>query len=230
VDVFGIGRLEAAVNNLADQLQELTTRVATLNSTVDSGLSDTRNLINSTNYETRRQLNDAITRLHRPEPQPNPATGHEPDADEKHERHLEALVAAARITNVRLICHRDLWAFLVQNVAHAPHFRVPDKVKALDNGRIRVALSGPSLIAALTVLRGHQSDRTPDEELGNWAQALVLYNALTAALCDLEDGARPEDDQHIDIILDLRNPTPDDADASDGQQPQDDSDDGELNE
>jgi hypothetical protein len=248
VDVFGIGRLEEAVNKLAGELQTLTERVETLNSTVDTGISETRDLINTTNYETRRLLGDAIdttrqdivprieviradiSRLSRPEPQPAPTArpepeeepepepagatepartpiGHESDAEERHEHFLEALVAAARITNVRLICHRDLWAFLVQNVAHARHFRVPDKVKALDNGRIRVVLSGPSLIAALTALRKHQNDRTPDDELGDWAQALVLYTALTDALCGLEEGARPEDDQHIDITLDLCKPT-----------------------
>lgn len=169
-----------------------------------------------------------------------PENRDEPEArDEQescHDRdHLAALLAAARITTVRLDCHRDLWAFLVGKAAGAPHFRLPGKAKDIGNGRCQVALSGPSLIAVLTVLREGRRCPAPGEDPGDWAQANVLYDSISKALRELEDGARAPSDDHVDITIDLRKPAPgpadppaeggpadDDRPAGDGEEPPDD--------
>lgn len=268
---WGNKDLEQAINHLADKLMTLTARVETLNTTVDNGLSETRNLSNASNSETRRLLGDSINqvrqdlaprieviradinRLQRPEPpasatvaapeppepepspEPEPAaepmpeaqptpepqpepeptrapTSQETDADD-YRKHLKALLAAATISTVRLNCHRDLWAFLVDKAAHAAHFRIPGDATDLGHGRTQIELSGPSLIAALTVLWEQRQRRFADEELGDWAQACVLYNSIAAAIQSLKDGARNTSDDHIDVTIDLRNPTPDEVKA-----------------
>jgi hypothetical protein len=136
------------------------------------------------------------------EPQPTSGTCHLDRAE--FDAHCEALRAAASVTSVRLNCHRDLWAFLVDKSAHVAHFRTPGEAVDLGDGRVQVPLSGPSLIAVLTALWEMRClGRTPGERLGDWAQASVLYDSVSAALADLEKGARGGAD-HLDIHIDLR--------------------------
>lgn len=91
------------------------------------------------------------------------------------EAHGKLLQAAAGISAATLNVHRDTWAFLVEHAGQDRHFHIPGDVTA-DGGTVRVDVSGPSLVAALTTLRTvHQA---PAVDPGSAAIARHLYDRI----------------------------------------------------
>ncbi|MBB5121031.1 hypothetical protein [Streptomyces eurocidicus] len=96
--------------------------------------------------------------------------------------HVGLLRAAAGVSAATLVCHRDTWAFLVEQAGQEPHFRVPGRVRAgegADEGMVEVSVSGPSLIAAVTVLARIRDD---SGDPGSRALAWQLYERIAAEL------------------------------------------------
>ncbi|MGK5630546.1 hypothetical protein [Streptomyces sp. URMC 123] len=121
-------------------------------------------------------------------PGPAPAPREDPAESraEAWDRHRRLLGAAAGIAVVPLSCHRDTWAYLVQQAVAQPHFRVPGEVVPGDDGRVRVDLSGPSLIAALTALwETAQGDGAAERGPSDWALAGRIYDRIAAAVEDV---------------------------------------------
>jgi hypothetical protein len=76
----------------------------------------------------------------------------------KEDKHPKLLLAAAGISAAELRVHRDTWAFLVEHAGQDRHFHIPGGVEEKD-GIVKVQVSGPSLVAALTSLRAvHEAD------------------------------------------------------------------------
>jgi len=168
--------------------------------------------INTELVSIRAALND----LTRTIPQPDPAAGPEPEAnDEKSDPssekqpNTEHLKAAAGISVANLQAHRDTWAFLVKHASSDPHFHIPGDVKdAADIVNVRI--SGPSIVAAL--IRLDQVGRTDPSPVTR-AIAGHLYDRLLHAVQDIidnpdrrteaepvkisiDDRAKPVDDDH----------------------------------
>jgi hypothetical protein len=102
-----------------------------------------------------------------------PADG---DQDEgKEDKHPKLLLAAAGISAAELRVHRDTWAFLVEHAGQDRHFHIPGGVEEKD-GIVRVQVSGPSLVAALTSLQAvHQA---ADADPGTAAIAQHVYGRI----------------------------------------------------
>ncbi|WP_367141056.1 MULTISPECIES: hypothetical protein [Streptomyces] len=137
-------------------------------------------------------------------PVPEAATG-----EDTHEKRLER---AAGISAAELICHRDTWAFIVEQAARNAHFRVPGEVSAGKDGAASVVVSGRSLMAILTALhalreQGHAADP------GDCALATKFYERITAVVDTVGPvGHRPqaagraaaETPQRVVIVIDDR--------------------------
>jgi len=91
------------------------------------------------------------------------------------EAHAALLRAAAGISTATLNVHRDTWAFLVEHAGQDRHFHIPGEVTA-DGGTVRVDVSGPSLVAALTTLRAVHQALAVDP--GSAAIARHLYDRI----------------------------------------------------
>ncbi|MCX4431541.1 hypothetical protein [Streptomyces mirabilis] len=93
--------------------------------------------------------------------EPAPAVEQSPVEDHeegKEDKHPKLLLAAAGISAAELRVHRDTWAFLVEHAGQDRHFHIPGGVEEKD-GIVKVQVSGPSLVAALTSLRAvHEAD------------------------------------------------------------------------
>lgn len=125
--------------------------------------------------------------------------------------HGKLLLIAARASRAELLCHRDTWEFLLAQVAGHPRFRVPSVVEDAQDGRVRTALSGPSLIAVLITLWDIRNapSRTLD---ANWALAVTLYERIRTELT----GVRPGTDRRTArIALDDGTGRDDAAEAAD---------------
>ncbi|MCD9194377.1 hypothetical protein [Streptomyces albireticuli] len=117
-----------------------------------------------------------------PEEGPAPrAAGENAEADEA--VHLGLLRSAAGVSAATLVCHRDTWAFLVEQAGQETHFRVPGRVRAgegKDEGMVEVSVSGPSLIATVTVLARIRDEESADS--GSRALAWQLYERIAEEL------------------------------------------------
>ncbi|MFD5320341.1 hypothetical protein [Streptomyces sp. NPDC127098] len=124
-------------------------------------------------------------------------------ADGEPDRHATLLLASAGIASVTLTCHGDLWAFLIEKAAHERHFRVPGEVRDIERGRVRVTLSGRSLIAAFTALGGiRESDATP----GDRALAHELYEAFADVVAAAAAGPRAGGGSEVTVVIDRTPP------------------------
>lgn len=141
---------------------------------------------------------------------PVPAPG--PDAAE----HEQLLRAAAGITYAEILCHRDTWAFVVEQAARAEHFRVPAAVDERADGTIGVDLSGRSVMAALDAL--WHTRRATDASAGTRALAERVYERVRAALDGINPADTAEDRAAVRIVIDDRRPAPATRPA-DGTQP-----------
>ncbi|MFE4547303.1 hypothetical protein [Streptomyces sp. NPDC056785] len=131
--------------------------------------------------------------------------------DERREEHTKLLVAAAGISAAELHAHRDTWAFLVEHASQDRHFHIPGDVHE-DAGAVKVKVSGPSLVAALTSLRAvHQ---TSGAAPGTAAIAEHLYQRIADTVKALAQDPRSGSGHPVAIVIDDR--TRATADASDG--------------
>ncbi|MFE4336822.1 hypothetical protein ACFRQM_48120 [Streptomyces sp. NPDC056831] len=83
---------------------------------------------------------------------------------------------AAGIALAELVCHRDTWEYLTGLSTNQTHFRTPPNVDDIKDGRVRVALSGRSLIA-LWDTRDQTEFLTAD-----WALAATAYDRFVNEL------------------------------------------------
>jgi hypothetical protein len=133
-----------------------------------------------------------------PEPQPEPEAEAEPPRQPKD---TDLLTAAAGISHATIEAHRDTWAFLVEHASQDRHFRIPGKVDDHD-GAVRVRVSGPSLVAAITSL--DTVSRTAADPVAR-AIAGHLHTRLTDTVEEIitrphrGDGAEP-----VVIVIDDR--------------------------
>jgi hypothetical protein len=124
-------------------------------------------------------------------------------------QHIDGVLAAASIASARLVCHRDTWDFLIEQVAQHPHFRLPDRIGDVDGGQIETHLSGRSLLAVLVSMRKvHQDHAGTDEDMATWALASAVYHRTRGAVLAAKL-PRPQDSEVVTIVLDDR---PDTAD------------------
>lgn len=129
-----------------------------------------------------------------PPAQPNPRET--PAADDP-----AVLRAAAGISAATLQAHRDTWEFLVKHAGQDQHFHLP-AASTTSDGAIEVAVSGPTLVAALTRLTT-VSDTADDP--GTRAIATHLHARLTETVEEIVtrphrgDGAEP-----VRIVIDDR--------------------------
>ncbi|UQI45369.1 hypothetical protein M1P56_13935 [Streptomyces sp. HU2014] len=100
----------------------------------------------------------------------------EPEEEERID-HRKLLRAAAGVSAATLVCHRDTWAFVVEQAGRETHFRVPGKVEEKESA-VQVAVSGPSLLAVATVLERRISEDSTDP--GSRALAWKLYHSIAA--------------------------------------------------
>ncbi|MET9909728.1 hypothetical protein ABZZ74_23485 [Streptomyces sp. NPDC006476] len=137
---------------------------------------------------------------HTPELAPNP----EPDdqaATEQPGDDPAILQAAAGISAATLHAHRDTWEFLVKHAGQDQHFHLPATATA-NEGAIEVAVSGPTLVAALTRLAAVNKTAA---DTGTAAIAGHLHARLTETIEEIVtrphrgDGAEP-----VRIVIDDR--------------------------
>lgn len=170
-------------------------------------LNDTRDTIAALLAEIHTRLGElqAGTRPEPPHPHESrpPTTSADPD-NEKRFNHC--LLAAASIASARLTCHRDTWAFAVEQTARTPHFRLPGKATPTGNGKVQVALSGRSLVAILIALRHTADTHRPGGtalDLGNWALAATTYAKFTAAILSVDNSSQAADSlQNVTVTID----------------------------
>ncbi|MEU5161210.1 hypothetical protein AB0G74_16605 [Streptomyces sp. NPDC020875] len=102
--------------------------------------------------------------------------------------HDVVLGMAATVGTVHLICHRDLWDFIEEHAADVPHFRAPATPSEEGNDRLRITMSGRSVIGVLIAMK---SIRPRTAEYGKDDGAWVLSGAVYERLAhDLETTSR----------------------------------------
>ncbi|WP_338930695.1 hypothetical protein WEB32_03235 [Streptomyces netropsis] len=159
-----------------------------------------------------RQTDPPVAPPRGAQPLPPPViTLDETDAEAPDPVRLRKLLRrAAGISSAKLVCHRDTWAFLLEQTARDPHFRAPGPVDDEHEGRVEVTLSGRSLIAVLLSLF-----RTSEEEdtakLGDLAMAAELYQRIADAL-ENTDSADRYGPQVVIVLDDRAGPAPDEGD------------------
>ncbi|MFJ2020835.1 hypothetical protein [Streptomyces nodosus] len=109
--------------------------------------------------------------------------------------HGVLLLKAAGAASVELVLHRDTWEFVLGRAVGHDHFRLPPDMTDLGNGRVRVALSGRSLIAVLIQLWQTRSEADPLQ--ADWTLAVAVYCRIAERLSGVVPSGRP-----ITIVLD----------------------------
>lgn len=93
--------------------------------------------------------------------------------------HDIVLGKAATVGTVHLVCHRDMWDFIQEHAADIPHFRAPATPSEEGHDRLRITLSGRSVIGVLIAM---SSTRTKSAEYGKddgtWALSGAVYGRL----------------------------------------------------
>ncbi|MFI5774656.1 hypothetical protein ACIA74_40545 [Streptomyces sp. NPDC051658] len=103
-------------------------------------------------------------------------------------QHGVRLMKAAGVALAELVCHRDTWEYLTGLSTNQTHFRTPPNVDDIKDGRVRVALSGRSLIALLIAL---WDTRDEAEFLtADWALAATAYDRFAAELDTVGQGTQ----------------------------------------
>ncbi|MGP3689220.1 hypothetical protein ACTVZO_31730 [Streptomyces sp. IBSNAI002] len=92
-----------------------------------------------------------------------------------------ALEQAAGISAADLICHRDAWAFIVEEAAQNAHFRLPGlATNGDDDEQTRVTLSGRTLLAILSAL--HTTQHSHTTSLEDRALAATYYSRIVSVI------------------------------------------------
>jgi hypothetical protein len=141
-----------------------------------------------------------------PPPDSAIASSEEDEQRRKEDRrqHIESVLSAAAIASARVICHRDTWSFLIEQTSQHPHFRLPERINDLDDGKIETFLSGRSVLALLVTMRKFRDDHLAgDEHMATWALAAAVYRRTQLAVKDTAH-ARPDDAGVTTIVLDDR--------------------------
>ncbi|MER5942497.1 hypothetical protein ABT121_34960 [Streptomyces sp. NPDC001928] len=136
-----------------------------------------------------------------------------PTQEEERRAHLDGLLAAAAISSARLVCHKDTWAFLLEQTSRHTHFRLPDRIADVADGQIETHLSGRSLLAVLVTMQQILQDASPDQDMVTWALASAVYRRTQAAIADATL-ARAEGSEVTTIVLDDRPDRPASASAA----------------
>ena len=119
------------------------------------------------------------------------------------------LKAAAGISFAEIGAHRDTWAFIVKYAGQDQHFHIPGHV-AEEDGIVKVRISGPSIVAALTSL--DNVSRTAGDP-GTRAIADHLHQRLTDTVKEIiKNPQRGGNDNPVTIIIDDRAKPPADED------------------
>jgi uncharacterized protein (DUF736 family) len=203
----------AIYQGTVEQLTQITTSAAAthLNQTHDAirrALAEQRDA----NAATVIAIRDDLRRLDRPAPAATPEAASASQAapegasEQDNRLHMGLLLTAAHIASAKLTCHRDAWAFLVEQTARDPHFRVRGEAHDIGAGRVQVDLSGPSIVAVLITLREAvlRHRVRAEAEPGNWAMAASLYNSISAVVGSvrLSRQADPDALQDVTITID----------------------------
>ncbi|MFF0433930.1 hypothetical protein ACFYU9_17090 [Streptomyces sp. NPDC004327] len=128
--------------------------------------------------------------------------------------HLGRLLSAASIASAQLICHRETWDFIAEQTSGRPHFRLPEQVDDVDDGRIETSLSGRSLLALLTtmwqVIRDHETNAASgkDQDLATWALAAAVYRRTALAVDQVTHEAEKENGPAVIVLDDRSRRTP----------------------
>ncbi|MEU1940985.1 hypothetical protein ACFW95_44575 [Streptomyces sp. NPDC059474] len=138
----------------------------------------------------RRAAADAVADAH-PDAHTQPAAGSSaPDADAAPSsdndsvrgslaKHDNVLGTAATVGSVHLICHRDMWDFIQEHAADIPHFRAPAAPSEQGDERLRITLSGRSVIGVLIAMRDTQTKNAKyGKDDGTWALSGAVYRRL----------------------------------------------------
>ncbi|KUF14610.1 hypothetical protein [Streptomyces silvensis] len=159
-------------------------------------------------------LRASVDDLHRVRPAADPpaaaASVHEAGAADEADTadtadeagHRDLLRRAAGISAATLRVHRDTWAFLVEHAGQDKHFHIPGAVQE-SGGGITVEVSGRSLVAALTSLRGVQ--HAPAVDPGTAAIADLLCERIATTVRSLTATTHP-DSRPVHITVDDRVP------------------------
>lgn len=122
------------------------------------------------------------------------------------------LRAAAGISAATLQAHRDTWEFLVKHAGPDQHFHVPGAV-SIQNGAVTAAVSGPSLVAAITSL--DSVSRTGDTP-GTRAIAAHLHKRLTDTVqAIVENPHQGQGADPVAVVIDDRAAAEDGSEGND---------------
>ncbi|MFJ2579352.1 hypothetical protein [Kitasatospora aureofaciens] len=142
-----------------------------------------------------------------PTPDGHESAGPEPSPGEQ--RTLGALLErAAGVGAADVACHRDTWAFIVEQAAQNSHFRVPGiAARGGDDDQTNVTVSGRTLIAVLSALHTTARSRTASRE--DRALASTYYNRVASGIGE----ATPSqvNTTRVRIVIDDRPPQTDDS-------------------
>jgi hypothetical protein len=115
----------------------------------------------------------------------------------------ERLVKAAGISWVSLVCHRDTWDFICRmvqsdGVVFGPRLTSQDPVVPLENGRVRVTLSGSNLVKVLA----HSWEISGSGYLAKQSVIAMRIYQLVAAAVDAMDPDTTEKNPPPPILID----------------------------
>ncbi|MFF1956997.1 hypothetical protein ACFVWX_08425 [Streptomyces sp. NPDC058220] len=94
--------------------------------------------------------------------------------------HGALLLGAAPIASIVLVCHRDAWNFVADLASGQEHFNPTPEITDDGEGRVRIILSGRSLIGVLIALR--EARVKGDIIDGSWAMASAFYRRMAEDL------------------------------------------------
>ncbi|WP_314172375.1 hypothetical protein [Streptomyces winkii] len=206
-------RSSEVLTEIRDQLCCINKTVRNLGDQLSRSIADTTT---GANYQNRAVLAD-IEALRREiaeiratphaEPAPRASTSAAPDDDcrDHHDHHdyNDLLRRAAGTAYAELVCHRDTWAFLVEQASGGEHFHLPVDIETDDDGIVEVDISGRSLIAVIDALwRTRRTSTTPATS----HLAAKIYNRIGDALGEVDRNA--ENGNAIRILIDDRRPRP----------------------
>lgn len=191
-----ISALRQSVAEVRQQVQQVSDAIPHIVEKLSSGFAELRDQnreirqaltqVQGLLVETRREAEQAaataaavareLEESRRAQAAAAPVSGGEQDAD-GHER---LLALAAGVSSAELVCHRDTWAFVVEQASRGEHFRLPAELSEEPDGAVEVDLSGRTLIAALDALWTVQSD--PATSAGSRHLAALVYERVGDAL------------------------------------------------
>ncbi|WP_052848269.1 hypothetical protein [Streptomyces avicenniae] len=199
-DVMGLlGEKLAQLHQDNETLRyELGSRVNGARTALDAHLPELRTLLIAERTAAERALNEIIAmrraeaeaRLAEREARDARATRPPAESGECH----DLFARAAGIARAGVVCHRDIWSFLVEHAAGGEHFRLPAEVVEREDGTVEAHLSGRTLIAVIDALWRVQHD--PAASPATYALAGEIRARIDEALTGGQETARVVIDGH----------------------------------